>query len=373
MLLPEFNRSKYMNATRSLKVTVIFLLLFSWGCDSGMEADSQIVEGVNLEELFAPAQASEIQTVLNDWAGRDVSVQNLTVVETDTVAFASGNRSITRVVSHEVAGVTHFGAIVVPENAAPGSLPAIVYNHGGDQGENIDVTLTLLSFGISSVTDQFVFIVPSYRDEPLTLMGNTYQSEGPASPWDYDVDDALALLNVALETTPAIDPDRIGTFGFSRGGGVALLMAIRDPRIALVSEFFGVTDFFVQDSQDAFTEALQGQPRDLPGLDFLNATYIQPLKNGTLTVDEARIEIIRRSAVVFADQLPDVQIQHGDADNVVVVDHALSLADALQALGRGSDEFELHVYPNAGHNPLEMIGSFDRLVEFMGRLIEMPT
>ena len=362
--------SNEQQVSRNRLALVVMLVLLLAGCDSGSnDADSRIVEGVDLEVMFAPAQPAEIQMVLDDWAQRDVSVQGLEEVAADTITFAAGKKSLIRVVSHLVAGVRHYGAIAVPVGATPGSMPVLVYNHGGDEGENIDVTLSLLALGINAVTDQFVFVVPSFRDEPLTVKGITYQSEGPPSPWDYDVDDALALLNVALETTPAIDPDRIGTFGLSRGGGVALLMAIRDPRIKLVSEFFGPTDFFVLDIEDSVAEALRGAPRNLPGMTYLDATYVQPLKQGAITMEAARMQLVRRSAVLYADMLPDVQIQHGEADDIVVVDHALSLSQALQDLGRNETQLELYLYPSAGHTPLEMLGSFDKLVAFVSRLL----
>ena len=64
----------------------------------------------------------------------------------------------------------------------------------------------------------------------------SYRSDGNASPWDWDVDDALALLDVAISTTPEANSDRIGVLGISRGADVAMLMAIRDPRIDAVVE-----------------------------------------------------------------------------------------------------------------------------------------
>ncbi len=355
---------------RYVRFAIVGLMVVLVGCDSGAnDADSRIVSGVDLDEVFAPAQANEIQAVLDDWAQRDVSVVGHVEVASDTIDFANGSRSVYRVVSHEVGGNTHFGAIVVPVGAAPESLPVIVYNHGGDSGEDLDATLSLFAFGVSDLIDQFVFVVPSYRSEPLTLDGQTYQSEGTESPWDYDVDDALALLNLTLETTSAVDPTRIGALGFSRGGGVALLMAIRDARISLVSEFFGPTDFFVPDVQDTFREALQGNPRNLPGLNFLNDMYIQPLGRGEITVAEARAELVKRSPVLFAEQLPNVQILHGDADTVVSVDHAISLAETLQDMGRDEGSLSFMVFPGAGHNPLEMLGSFDLLISFFSGLI----
>lgn len=354
---------------RYTNVIVVSLLVMLSGCDSGAnDADSSIVEGVDLDEVFAPAQASEIQGVIDEWRLRDVSAQGAVEVASDTLSFTNGSQSVYRIVSHQVGGNTHYGAIVVPVGAAPGSLPVVVYNHGGDEGENLDVTLGLLAFGVNEIVDEFVFVVPSYRSESLTLDGQTYQSEGTESPWDYDVDDAIALLNVALETTTAIDTTRIAALGFSRGGGVALLMSIRDSRIARVSEFFGPTDFFLSDVRDSFREALEGNPRNLPGSSYLDDNFIQPLRRGEITVGEARAELVRRSAVLFADQLPAVQILHGDADEVVDVAHAQSLAETLQDMGRGEADLSFMIFPGAGHNPLEMLGSFDLLVDFMAQL-----
>lgn len=341
-------------------------ILLLAGCDTAsMEAEERVVEGVDLDALFAPPQATELQAVRDDWATRDVSVQNLEIVSQDTIALGSNARGVYRIVSHTVNGARHFGAIVVPVGAAPESLPLVLYAHGGDDGDDLDFTIGLLSLGLSSVIDQFVYVAPSFRSESIKLDGMTYQSEADPSPWDYDVDDALALMNVALENTPEVDPTRIGVFGFSRGAAVGLLMGIRDPRIDLVVDFFGPTDFSAGDIQEITANALRGNLRTLPGLDFMNDTYIQPLKNGTISMAEARLGLIRRSAVNFAEDLPLVQIQHGEADETVSVEHGRNLEKRLQDLGRGPSEFESHFYPGAGHNPLEMVGSFDRMIEFV--------
>ena len=353
----------------SLFSVIFFLLIVATGCDStSPETEEQIVEGVDLDALFAPPGAAEIQAVRNDWASRDVGVYELEEVARDTLNLSGSLRGVYRVLKHTVAGVEHYGAVIVPVGAELESLPVLVYAHPSDEGVDVDGTLSLFSLGISAILDQFVYVVPSFRDEPLIVGGQTYQSEGPASPWNYDVDDALALLNAALDTTPEADPERIGVIGFSRGAGVGLLMAVRDPRIDLVSEFFGPTDFFDAEIRTTTADALRGSLRDLPGLDYLNETYLQPLKNGTTSVSDVRLAMVQRSAVLFAESLPQVQIQHGEMDEVVSVTHARTLEATLTQMGRTEPDLEVFYYPSAGHTPIEMIGSFDRLIAFVSRL-----
>jgi dipeptidyl aminopeptidase/acylaminoacyl peptidase len=113
------------------------------------------------------------------------------------------------VVSHTVGGVLHYGAILVPNGAQPGSLPVLVYTHGGDGGVDIDETISLLPLLAGSDLQDFVFVAPSFRAEPLVFEGTTYQSGGPANPWDHDVNDVLALITVVAATIPeAIDRTR---------------------------------------------------------------------------------------------------------------------------------------------------------------------
>jgi dipeptidyl aminopeptidase/acylaminoacyl peptidase len=182
------------------------------------------------------------------------------------------------------------------------------------------------------------------------------------------VDDALSLLEVALATTPAADPGRIGVLGFSRGANVALLMSIRDPRIDAVVEFFGPTDFFGPFVREVVEDALEGQIRDLPGVAYLNQAFIQPLKNGSVTPSQVRLELLRRSPVYFADRLPDVQVHHGTADTVVPVGEAERLIEVVAALGRSAPGFEGFIYQGGTHNPLALPGSLPRTREFLSRL-----
>jgi acetyl esterase/lipase len=348
-------------------------LLLLTACSSsptGPKPTDNIVEGVNLTQVFKAPSAAEISAISDEWETRDVSARDVQVMRTS--AQTVGGTSVTvRIVAHTVGGYRHFGAVIEPPGKQIGSLPMLVYSHGGESGENLSLTLSFLPSELAALVGEFVVVVPSFRSEPLIYGGHAYVSEGPPSPWDYDVDDALALLNAAIEITPPADPTHIGVVGFSRGAGVGMLMAIRDPRIDAVVEFFGPTDFFGSYIQTLTEEALRGHPRNLPGLNYLNTTFIQPLKEGKITIADFRREMVRRSAVLFAGILPQLQIHHGTADVVVEVSQAQSLIDAMTHLGHGEPEFEYYLYNGSGHDFSTMTGSLDRTVAFLERL-RMP-
>ncbi len=353
-------------ATRGRCYRLAALAFLLSGCGDAVGPD--IVAGVNLTELFAPPTQAEISAALDDWNGRDVSAQSVEIVRTDSVRLGLSTRVTVRVVSHSVAGVHHFGAVVVPAAAATGSLPTLVVSHPGDAGIDLDAALGLFAFSLGTALDDFVLVVPSFRSEPLIFEGTSYRSEGEPSPWDRDVDDALALVNVAAEVAPEADTSRIAVLGLSRGAGVALLMAIRDPRIDAVVDFFGPTDFFSAFTRAAVTDALHGAPRNLPGLADLDAQFIQPLKRGELTIADVRPQLVRRSPVYFVEHLPPLQLHHGTADSIVPVTEAERLIEVMQSAGRGPPEFEYYLYPGGGHDPFTLPGSFDRAIAFLGRL-----
>ncbi|MEZ4701306.1 MAG: prolyl oligopeptidase family serine peptidase [Rhodothermales bacterium] len=348
----------------TIRYAIPLALLLIAGCDTMSPGDERVIGGVDLDVLFAPATPAEIAEAEATWAARDVAAAGLAILRQDTIQITPGAQSVLYVISHVLDG-THYAAVAVPVGATD-PLPVFMYAHAGDEGVSIDETIPLLSLGVNQLIDQFIFVVPSFRGEPLIYDGVALTSTGAPSPLDRDVDDALALLDALPAVTPVADTSRIGLLGFSRGAGVAMLMGARRPGIDAISAFFGPTDFFGPYVQDIFSDALRGTPRDLPGFDHLNATYIQPLKAGQLTIADVRPELVRRSPVLFAGKMPALQIQHGTADQTVDVSQAQAMIDAMTALGRTSPDFEYFLYPGAGHNPIEMIGSFDRVVAFFG-------
>lgn len=357
---------------------LLFVVLPLAGCDSApaeedVPDEGTVIEGVNIDVLFAPPSQAEVAAMRTEWANRQALAQTVADYQevTATSISLAGIAATCRVVSHTVDGVLHYGAIVEPDNAQAGSLPVVVLLHGGDNGVNVDEMLGIISNELAEVADDFVFVVPSFRAEHLEAHGVTYQSQGSPSPWDFDVDDALALLTATLENIPAADEEQIGVVGFSRGADVALLMGIRDERIDLVVEFFGPTDFYSDFVRFVVSQALLGLELPLPGVKHINRTYIQPLKRGELTIDDVRPEILRRSPVYFTDELQRFQLQvhHGTKDVVVPVAEGQRLIEVMEGLGSTAPDFESYIYEDGTHDPFSLPGSLDRTAAFLSRLL----
>ena len=351
---------------RAAVLSLLAVALTACG-DDGVGPDDRVAGGVDLDVLFAPPTSAELAAVSADWAARTPAAEGV-IVELDTTVSVLALEARVQVVSHVVDGtVRHYGAVITPTTlTAP--APVIVYTHGGDSGVELDQVLFTVP-ALGDQADDFVWIVPSFRSETLSFGSESWTSEGAASPWDRDVDDTIALLDVTFDVEPQADPTRVGVLGFSRGAGVGLLMGIRDDRIDRVVDFFGPTDFFDVYVQDVVEEALDGSLRDLPGIGALDSDFLQPLRNGQMDIPTVRLELVRRSAVLFADRLPSVQIHHGTADDVVAVSQAESLITALQAEGRTEPDFQPFLYVGGTHNPLALVGALERTRNFLIALL----
>ena len=338
---------------------------------------------ISLTRLFAEPTQQELDAALASVSGRDHGVYDYELVASAPTALGT-----MYVVSHTVraaAGTTfptHYGAIHVP-NGPDGqpreNLPVVVYNHGDDNGveaarpfvvfelvnldgsPNPNVDPTVAGFVASTV-----MVIPSFRSEELRTvglpgLGQAYTSTGSPSPWDYDVDDALTLLNVALqEFDDATDEERIGTVGLSRGAAVSMLMAARDERVDVVTEFFGPTDF-LEDTFLILTQALLGGEAGstgqqaqttalgLPGADFILDELLLPLSQAgpnQIAYARARQAVLFRSAAYYTERMPNLQVHHHVQDPIVFYPQAEALeAQALAQPNMGA--FDYNEYTNA--------------------------
>jgi hypothetical protein len=352
----------------------LITVLAATGCSDitnpGSGGGDKFVNGINFTTLFALPSDAEVNAVRAEWAGRSPTATSVRLEKTTSFLLGDTPARV-EIVSHTVDGLRHYGAIVVPNGANPGSLPVMIYHHGGDQGVNL-IEIQFLAAAMPDLGDQFVWVIPSYRDETLSLGNDEWTSQGPESPWDRDVDDAMALLSVALGRAPAADPSRIGALGLSRGANVAMLQAIRDSRIDVVVEFFGPTDFFDVWIQLITEDIIVGRFNPLPGVEWLAEEFVRPFAAGAISEAAMRREYIRRSPVHFLVDMPALQIHHGVRDPVVPVSQAESLVARMQGIGRGEPSFQFFFYTNGVHDPFTLPLSVPRSEAFLAQFLDIP-
>lgn len=174
----------------------------------------------------------------------------------------------------------------IPEPTSQ-QFPAVIALHGSGGGHD-----TLAETAHPLAEQGFCVYVPHYFDRT-----GTTEAAMPAMflnfpLWMKTLWDVVSLV----ANQPSVDPARIGLLGFSLGGYLAMSVACIDPRIRVVTEYFG------------------GLPREVR---------------------------------IFMRRLPPVLILHGDADTVVPVAEAHSLQQIAQ---ERSVPCEMQIYPGEGHH-----------------------
>lgn len=296
-----------------------------------------------LSELFREPSAEERAAVLSDWEHRDLRPHDVQTV------LAKGSL---RIVSHRVYGSKHYTAVIVPENAKPGCCPVIIDAKGVSWDyfpRDLDKPLDSVEL-MGEDRNRFIFVIPSFRGEVMTLGDQRFVSEGDRTDvWDGATDDTIAALNVVLKTIPQADPNRICTFGRSRGGTVALLAAIRDPRIRCVVAWAAPTDHFQLMGQGGWTrqEAVAQGLREHSAPNGIGGQFIETFLRSALAGErplaETRHHLIASSPLYFAGRLPRIQIHYGVDDPIVPLVNGKALASAAKNV-------ETFFYPGFGHD-----------------------
>lgn len=289
-----------------------------------------------LAEVFRQPTVGEIKAVEADWNARDLSAKDVEEVTTGSIKFDEDEFRV-RIVAHRLHGSKHYGAILLPKNPEPGCC-AVIVEAKGVSWNYFHLNLSRLdspSF-MGEARRRFIYVVPSYRGEVLDFDGKEYKSEGNRTDaWDGATDDAIALLNVALKTTPPADPNRIGVFGRSRGGSVALLMGERDSRIRCVVEWSGPADWFSLmgtegwTQQALFAEGLRtrAKPDEIGGQ--LVEHFLMKAVRQEEDLNGVRHRMIAGSPLYFTKRLPRLQMHYGMEDTSVPTKNGLQLAKRL--------------------------------------------
>ncbi|HLA64357.1 MAG TPA: hypothetical protein VK610_08000 [Rhodothermales bacterium] len=371
-----------------LLIPAAAVLLALQGCDGGEPTDER--RPLTLASVIAPVTAAEVTAVRDDWDDRDTGARSVQVEDEGTQTWGSVQMRYT-VFSHEVAGIRHFGAVLVPASlTASDRVPVLVYTHGGYTGPGgFDFPAEAVATRLPGepLRSRLVHVIPSYRSERIQVAGQTYTSGGSASIGDYDVDDTMALLSVVIDRIPQADGSRVAVVGESRGALVALEMGARDPRVDLVVDAYGPTDFRTPYLEGTVGEAeflaavragvaAPNDPANLLTRALLPLDAITVEADGSLTITEdgyrrMRLTLARTSPRSYVVDLPTTQVHHGTADATASIADSRALRDAFIAAGRppGSGTFSYYEYEGGGHDVTTLPGYFARVADELTRVL----
>jgi len=370
-----------------ISISALLSTFFLVACGGGQHNDSRngtvdpvtsiVLDSANealYKQVFAAPTTAELAQVRAEFLVGDRSGLDFAIEDTGSLGTIGGQQERATIISYSSDGFKQYGAVVFPAHATR-TMPLLLLSHPGDGGVDVGSDIKLILLEAPLLAQNFVIVIPSFRSEAVEFNKKTWTSEGGASPWGRDVLDGLRMvsavesLSVATGDTaglPSLDTTKLASIGFSRGGGVALLASLRDPRIHRVVDYFGPTDFYGTYSERIFRQMMNGVSIDLPGIKYLDSAIVKPLLAGTLSIDSARLELLRRSPAQFADSLPPVMIHHGLADSTVLVSQSQDLWNALSEKAKVTlDSSYFFTYPNVGHTPVGMQANIPKSEEFL--------
>lgn len=312
-----------MNRTVKVNFTIVFSLFFFVSCSKDALSPKE------KKALFATPTAAETQAVRDEWQSRDLNPTDYSVLQQESVL----NGAFTlKMLSYRLNGIKEYAAILAPQTNSP--VP--VHIHVGGFGLESTLNSVNMMLDTSGAGPSNILAIPALRGQSLqvTLNGSTYTtpvSEGEhCNAFDGGTDDVLALLNLLAQTEPYADVNRTAVRGGSRGGTVALLAGIRDPRVKRVVAIAGPVDML------ELTSEHQKDPT-------YRCQFLDAFTSGQTTLEEARRKLIASSPLYFAQHLPLTQMHMGTRDFSVPEEQGHALEQKMAQLGL-SAQLELYMY-----------------------------
>lgn len=315
-----------MKAYRSIAFLILVFSVFS--CEK-----KDLLKGVDKTALFAVPTAAEINAVEQMWVQRNLVPQDMVIEETQPI-----NAQLSAyIISLRLRTIKEYAAVLAPVTNQ--RIPVLFYAGGfGINEEPVNSVQVMLP----EEDLPFIYVVPAMRGQYVSLQVNDKILKSPLSggnrfdAFDGATDDVIACLNAVGHLFQQADTSRAMIRGGSRGGSVALLAGIRDPRFKRVAPVAFNSDFVALTAQLYNDPTYKGQ--------FLNG-----LIDGTATIAETRQLIIASSPFYFCKRIPKAQLHAAQNDRITPASQAQLLFNEMKKLGVG-DRAALFIYPNRDHN-----------------------
>jgi fermentation-respiration switch protein FrsA (DUF1100 family) len=241
-------------------------------------------------------------------------------------------------------GLRIYALLTVPRGQKPASgWPVVIFNHGYIPPSQYRTTERYVAYVDGFARNGYIVLRPDYRGH-----GN---SEGePSSSYGspaYTID-VLSAVEAIKELTDA-DPNRIGMWGHSMGGGITLRVMVTTSDIKAGVIWAGTVASYPELFERRWHSG-DGGNQPLPTLDpnsrrwrwlpEMLETYGTPQQNPAFYASISPNSYLN-------DLSGPIQLHHGTADTSVPVEYSETLQTQIQAV---AGPVELYVYKGDNHN-----------------------
>jgi dipeptidyl aminopeptidase/acylaminoacyl peptidase len=226
------------------------------------------------------------------------------------------------------------GYLLTPKNGE--KLPCVIFNRGGNREFAALTDMRVAAFLGRVASWGYVVVASQYR-------GNA-GGEGKEEFGGKDVNDVLNLLPL-LKSLPQADANRVGMYGWSRGGMMTYLALAKTDQIAAAIVGGGLTDL---------ADGAKRRP------EMETRVYAQLIPN---YAEDKEAALESRSAVRWAEKLnkkTPILLLQGSADSRVYPNEALAMASKLFET---KHPFRLVFFEGGDHGLSEYQTEVDRLTK----------
>lgn len=236
------------------------------------------------------------------------------------------------IASYHSDGLKIYGLLTIPDTPRPDKgYPAILFLHGYVNPETYVTTGNYAESRDGLAKNGFITFKPDFRGHGKSEGSPqiSHFSEG------YLVDSLNALS--ALKIYPAVDPGRIGVWGHSNGGGLALRMLVITKNIKAVVIWSGVVG--------TYQDLLETYRTKVPWLPLMDDPAL--VKNRGLPSTNPEFWNKLDAYNYLKDITAPIQLHHGTADEEVPIEFSIHLKNELEKAGK---TVEFYQYPGDKHN-----------------------
>jgi len=267
------------------------------------------------------------------------------------------------VASYESEGLTIYALLTIPQGEKPESgWPIVVFNHGYIPPDQYRTTERYVAYVDGFARNGYIVFRPDYRGHG----DSEGEATGSFGTPDYTVDVLNAMASVMQH--PDADPDRVGMWGHSMGGGITLRAMVVTQDIKAGVSWAGMVAPY-PDLLEWYRRRSAGRPTPTPNPDGTTRhRWMQELLAfGTVEENPTFWASIDPTSYLTELSGP-IQLHHGTADESVPVEYSEDLYARLQEAGQAS---ELYLYTNDNHNISASFGTaMQRSVQFFDRYVK---